>query len=402
MVPPTMRAEVADSWRRSVAAGVRPDSGEPPIGVTPDEIQDRRQGHPLASVQPLLTEVLGPAAEDCGAMLAIFDQTGSMLWAYGPNAARRRVEAIGFVEGTRWDEPAVGTSAPGLALLLQRPVSVSGAEHFRESVQRVNCVAAPIRDPRTGLVLGVLDITGGSNVAEPQTLAMIRAAARMAESELVQHLTATFAGPVTPVPPVTLRTSVTLRTLGRAQAELTLGSGPQARVVPLTQRHSDIVALLARCGSGLSGDELSVLLSEEELAESTTRAELQRLRRLIGKDLLASRPYRLTAEVRADWVEVEECLARGDLARALAAYAGPLLPRSTAPGVVALRDELAEALRRALLTSGDAGLLGTWTRSSWGADDYPLVRAHLAALPRNSPMRPLAESQLHRLDRELR
>lgn len=393
MVPPTMRAEVAESWRRSVAAGVRPDAGEPPISVAPDEIADRRQIHPLAAVHPLLTDVLEPAAQDCGAVFAIFDQTGSMLWAHGPNAARRRVADIGFVEGTRWDEAAVGTSAPGLALLLQRPVLVTGAEHFRESVQQVNCVAAPIRDPRTGLVLGVLDITGGANVAEPQTLAMIRAAARMAESELGQHLAAAFAAP-TPV--------VSLRTLGRTQAEMVLGSGPQARSIPLTQRHSDIVVLLARSRSGLSGDELSVLLSEEDLAESTTRAELQRLRRLIGKDLLASRPYRLTAEVRGDWVEVEQRLSRGDLAGALAAYAGPLLPRSTAPGVVGLREELAEALRHALLRSGDPTLLGTWTRSGWGADDYAMVRAHLAALPPESPQRALIEGQLVRLDREQR
>ena len=65
---------------------------------------------------------------------------------------------------------------------------------------------------------------------------------------------------------------------------------------------------------------------------------MNRLRSRLGDDLLASRPYRLVAELTADWLAVEAQLAAGGVASAMRAYRGPLLPRSTAPGVVRLRE----------------------------------------------------------------
>jgi hypothetical protein len=82
-------------------------------------------------------------------------------------------------------------------------------------------------------------------------------------------------------------------------------------------------------------------------------------------------------------------------------YRGPILPRSTAPGVVRLRDQLHKSLREAVRRSGQADLMSTWTRSSWGADDYDLWVAQRAALGTRSPMLALVDGQIARLDREL-
>ena len=75
-----------------------------------------------------------------------------------------------------------------MALRLDQSVNVIGAEHFRRSVQRWSCAATTIHDPSDQSVLGVLDITGGDEIVVPQTMAMVRAAARMAESELAREL----------------------------------------------------------------------------------------------------------------------------------------------------------------------------------------------------------------------
>jgi hypothetical protein len=144
-----------------------------------------------------------------------------------------------------------------------------------------------------------------------------------------------------------------------------------------------------------------VLLYEEDVNGSTMRAELNRLRSLLGDDLLASRPYRLAAEVDADWLALEAQLAAGAVAAALRLYRGPLLPASTAPGVARLRESIAASLRQAVLRSGEPDLMSTWTRSSWGTDDYEMWSAQLAALGPASPLRPLVTGQLDRLDREL-
>lgn len=395
-----LRADVADSWHRSAAAGVEAAQLEAPITLAADSLPDYRDAHPLAQVFPLLEDVLGQAARDSDAVMAVADSAGQLLWVCGTPALLRRAEQIGFVEGSNWDERLAGTNAPGMAIALDRPVSVIRSEHFRHAVQVWSCAATPIHDPTTGSVLGVLDVTGGDQVAVPQTLAMVRAAARMAEAELARDLLARKASGRVETPqagPV-----VRLESLGRSDSLVTLDDGRrQPRTLRLSPRHSEIVLLLASARRGLSGDELGVLLYEEDTPASTLRAELNRLRHLLGEDLLASRPYRLTATVHGDWLAVDAHLAAGNVVAALRAYRGPLLPRSTAPGVVRLRETVATAMRNAVIGSGEPDLMSAWTRSSWGCDDYAMWQAQYDTLLPGSPLRPLAAGQLARLDAEL-
>jgi hypothetical protein len=396
-----IRAHVADSWVRSAAAGVQVDAVDAPITLPTDALRDYREAHPLARVFPLLDDVLGQAARDCDAVMAVSDSAGQLLWVCGSPSVLRRAEAIGFVEGSNWDERLAGTNAPGVALRLDSPVNVVGAEHFRRSVQRWSCAATTIHDPSDQSILGVLDITGGEEIVVPQTMAMVRAAARMAESELARELL--VRGPAGAAEPSSGRgLSVLIEALGRNDALLTVDDGRGHRqTLRLSPRHSEILLLLASAPRGLSGDELAVLLYEEDSSASTLRVELGRLRSLLGDDLLASRPYRLAAELAGDWLAVEAALAAGDLAGAMRSYRGPLLPRSTAPGVARLRDSIEGTLRRALLRSGRADLMSAWTRSASGADDYEMWQAQAALLGPASPLLPLVQNQLTRLDREL-
>ncbi len=394
-----LRALVAESWFRSAAAGVSADTVHAPITLPDDTLRDHRAAHPLARVFPLLEDVLGAAARDCDAIMAVSDEAGQLLWLCGQPAVLRRAESIGFVEGSNWDETLAGTNAPGMALRLDEPVQVVRAEHFRTSVQRWSCAATPIHDPTTHALLGVLDITGGAAIEVPQTMGMVRAAARMAEAELARDSLQRSGSPE-----VTGRSelAVGIESLGRHESLLTVTTGSRAPVtIRLSPRHSEIVLLLACAPRGLSGDELAVLLYEQDTSDSTMRAELKRLRGLLGDELLASRPYRLVAEVSGDWLAVQARLAAGDVAGALLAYRGPLLPQSTAPGVGRLRSELEHALRQAVLDSRQGHLMSTWTRSAWGTDDYVMWRAQYESLPAASPLRPLAAAQLRRLDREL-
>lgn len=389
-----MRTEVADSWHLSAASGVDAQRVEAPITLDGSDLRDHRAAHPLSQVFPLLDDVLGQAARDCGAIMAVSDAAGQLLWVCGSPETLRQAERIGFVEGSNWDERLAGTNAPGLALRLGQPVQVRRAEHFRHSVQQWSCAATPIHDPTSSTLLGVLDITGNDDIAVPQTMAMVRAAARMAEAELARDLLTRAAQPVEPR--AGLQTVVEL--LGRHEALLTIDARHSLRLSP---RHSEILLLLASAPHGLSGDELAVLVYEDDGASSTLRAELNRLRHLLGDDLLASRPYRLCCGVAGDWLALEAQLAAGDVRRALRDYRGPILPRSTAPGVVRLRDQLHHSLRAAVLASREPDLLSTWTRSRWGADDYDMWLVQRDALGATSPMRSLVDGQLARLDRDL-
>lgn len=389
-----MRQEVVESWRRSAAAGVDVGADEPPVTLDDSTLAAERAEHPLATVLPLLEEVLGEPARQSEALLALTNAAGQILWLSGPSPVRRRAESIGFVEGSNWDEQYAGTNAPGMALALDRPTMILGSEHYRQSVKPWNCAAAPIHDP-SGRILGVLDVTGGSDIAVPMTLAMVHTAARLAEAELASayHPSRT----TVELPGRLAAASFTLATLGRREATLSHRGHRQV----LSRRHSEVLALLAAHPHGLSGDELGLLLYEGGSTASTLRAELNRLRGLLGEEVVGSRPYRLLVTVAADWELVAASLATGAVVTAVRRYAGPVLPWSDAPGIRVLRDGLHEDVRQALLASGRADLMAGWTRTPWGADDYEMWLAQEQLAPADSALRRIVRSHLARLDAEL-
>jgi hypothetical protein len=396
-----VREVVADSWLRSVAAGIEADTSDPPITLDQSVLRQYRAEHPLAQIFPLLSDVLGQAARECDAVMAVADEHGQLLWVSGSAEALHRAEAISFVEGAQWDEAHAGTNAPGTALRLDSPVTIRAAEHFVQTVQPWTCSAAPIHDPATGRILGVVDVTGGDDIGSPQTGGMVRAAARLAEAELARLTAARPPGRPVPVPPGLLAHAaggLHVQALGGPDMAVSTAG----RSFRLSLRHSEILTVLAVHTGGLSGDELSVLLYPGNVSSATLRAEMVRLRSLLGADVLASRPYRLGCEVTSDWAAVAARLAAGDVAAALKLYRGPLLPHSEAPEVVRLREDLHDWLRGMVLADGRQELLVGWTQSRWGAADLEAWQRQCALLPSRSPLRPRAEATVARLDAEFR
>ncbi|MBY8872188.1 transcriptional regulator [Micromonospora sp. PLK6-60] len=379
--PQRVREVVRRSWERS--AGLDPDATAP-VELTDDALASYRAAHPLARVLPLFRDLLGGIAQDGAHLMAVCDAGGRLLWVEGHPGVLRHAERMNFVPGARWDETHVGTNAPGTALAVDHSVQIFATEHFVRPVQRWTCAAAPIHDPATGLLLGAVDITGGDHLATPQSLALVRATARAAEA---------FLAGATPAEPDVVHVAA----LGRDEAELRTGG----RRVRLGRRHSELLVLLLDHPEGRTGEQLGLdLYGDDRLHPVTLRAELSRLRRALGADLLDSRPYRLRGTVRADFRTVTERLERGDPAGALEAYGGPLLPASDAPGVARLRRLVDGQLRAAVLASADADLLAAWTATPAGADDLTAWQALARALPPGAPRRPLAVARARQLVEE--
>ena len=371
----TVRSLVVDSWRRSRLGGVDPERVEPPVPLPEPDLAALRREHPLAAAVPAIRHLLvQPAA---GWVTALTDDTGRLLWVEGDREMRDRVGEVGFVEGAIWREDLAGTNAPGTALATDHEVQVIGAEHWMRSVQPFSCAAAPVHAP-SGRLLGVLDVTGGPVVASDMAMALVRAT--------VAAIEATIAATAAGNPDASLdhaTDSPWLRVLGPRGPVLRTVRGE----VSLSRRHSEILLLLAEHPAGLSADELTCLLSADDLLDVTVRAEISRRRRQIGPLMSESRPYRFTEVVHTDLEAVRGALAIGDVGLALAGYPGPLLPRSVAPGVERLRADLASDIRASVLASGDPDVLQRWTASSEGAGNpWPkcaCTRARIApaALP---------------------
>jgi hypothetical protein len=334
-------------------------------------------------VLPIFRDLLGGLAEDGDHLMAVCDAHGRLLWVEGTPSMLSGAEAMNFVPGARRDEEHAGTNAPGTAIAVDHSLQIFATEHFSRSVQRWTCSAAPIHDPASGRLLGAIDVTGGDRLANPHSLALVRATALAAEAYLGSHLP----------PPASAGRVVAL---GRNEATLTFGGVRQR----LGRRHSELLVLLLAHPEGRTGEELGVDLYGEDVSPVTVRAELSRLRRTLGPELLESRPYRLRAELDADFRTVTRLLERGRVADALAEYAGPLLPFSDAPEVTRLRRLVDGQLRTAVLASRDPALIQVWLHAPWGADDLQMWEEYAKLLPPGSPARPLAVSRVRQLEVE--
>lgn len=358
VLPSTPRSVVTRSWQRMRACGQDPDGagGVEPAGV--EVLERHRRASPLADVIDVLRRSLASVAEEAQHLMVVTDAGGMVLWRDGSTRVRRRADALGFADGARWTESAVGTNAIGTALVEEAPVQLFSAEHFARSLHAWTCTASPVHDPRTGELLGVVDVSGGAATVHPATVALVDTAVRLAESELwrqrearldalrsvagsllgrvggpaalvdddgwvaaVSGIAATgrVAAPVGQSPcvvpglgacvPEQVPGGWLLRPeqggTGTARLWLDLAAQPPEAVVecgaswhyPLTPRHVEVLALLMDAGpSGMDAVALSAAMFGDRGHAVTVRAEMSRLRRRLG-GLLLTRPYRIAPNV---------------------------------------------------------------------------------------------------------
>ena len=307
LLSPWVATACAQRWLTPGTALPRPASTRTgwrrPSRSPSPTLRDHREAHPLARVFPLLDDVLGQAARDCGAIMAVSDAAGQLLWVCGTPATLRAGREDRLRRGLQLGRAARRhqRSRAWRCASASRSRCI-GAEHFRHSVQRWSCAATPIHDPTSSALLGVLDITGGDDIVGAADHG--DGAGRGADGRGRARPRAPARAPAQPVESDPGSPGRWSSSLGRHEALLTVddGRGRPALRCASSPRHSEILLLLASAPHGLSGDELAVLLYEDDGASSTLRAELNRLRHLLGDDLLASRPYRLCAGVAGDWL----------------------------------------------------------------------------------------------------
>jgi len=182
----SVRDPIAASWRRSAAAGVDPSGARiAPVVTDADETTARWEVHPLAEMAPLIRSCLAATADDSAHLLVVSDANGVLLWLEGnPRVRLRAADSMNFAEGTLWSEGGAGTNAIGTALAAEHAVQVFASEHFNEVVQQWTCAAAPVRDPDSGQIVGVIDLTGEMSTVHPHSMAVATATAQAVEAQL--------------------------------------------------------------------------------------------------------------------------------------------------------------------------------------------------------------------------
>lgn len=401
-----VRPLVRESWERAWKSRVGAED-LPPLALAQDELEAYRRAHPLATAMDTIRGLLLPGDPDeSGVVVAVGDHAGRLLWVEGDLRTRVLTGEMGFVAGADWAEDVVGTTAPGTALELRAGVQIHQAEHYNRLVHPWSCTAAPVFDPESRDILGVIDVTGGPEAATPQARMLVDATVRAVEAELLVGRLRARAEAPTPPRPVRRRPGIsraTLHVLGRDRARLEVSGAESESVIELSARHAEILLMLAIHRQGLSAERLSELVYGEGASADTLRPEVVRLRKALERvspELAPeSRPYRLRVPLETDAQSVLSLLDRGAHRVALTAYRGPVLPDSSAPGVEQFRDTVRTALREAMLSEASVDVLLAYADIPEGAEDVEVLRLCLEMLPARSPRRVGLVSRIEKLER---
>ncbi|WP_426998500.1 GAF domain-containing protein [Pseudarthrobacter sp. N5] len=180
-------------------AGISPDQHRPRHLHDVADVLELRREHRMQQVMPALNDLLADDSSSGRHLLVLTDARGEILWRVGSPEVLRRADRLEFSEGADWSEAGIGTNAISEALVTGRPVQLFSAEHLVRTHHEWACTAAPITDPATGRLLGVLDVSGPLDTISADTLRMVRCAVRVAESLLGRPDGGTSPGGFSPV-----------------------------------------------------------------------------------------------------------------------------------------------------------------------------------------------------------
>ena len=177
----TVRDPILTSWRRCHEAGIDADLSEVPY-------EDVDLRGPLTRCAEPVMDRLADGLNDMPVSLVLTDASGRLLERRESDTRlSRQLDAVVFAPGFTYGEAHVGTNGVGTALEEGRAAYVHGPEHFNEHIQNFTCAGVPIRNPLTGRIEGVLDITCLADDANPMMRVLAQEAARDIERVMLEH-----------------------------------------------------------------------------------------------------------------------------------------------------------------------------------------------------------------------
>ena len=177
-----IRPAIAESWKRSRQSAV-PADGEPAAAYAEIDPQTR-----LFRLAKPVMDRLAESVNDAGMAVILTDAAGRVLDRRAPRSLRRPLDDALLAPGYLYSERSVGTNGIGTAA--EDPTSrwVVGSEHYVEWLQQLSCAGAPIRNPMTGQLEGVLDLTCRFEDTDPLMVAFVKEAARDVEHQLSEDM----------------------------------------------------------------------------------------------------------------------------------------------------------------------------------------------------------------------
>ncbi|WP_042443749.1 SpoIIE family protein phosphatase [Streptacidiphilus jiangxiensis] len=180
--PGAVRAGVLASWERCRARRLSVDGTALPYD--PEFVQEERL---LVASLPVLDRLHRQLLGSRVSVLLTDGRARVVERRAGEPDLNRHLDAVQLAPGFGWADHEAGTNGIGTVLAEGRAAVILGSEHFSEAHRAFACAGAPIRDPFTGTIRGVVDLTSRRRDAHPLMAALAREAALAVEQRLLEQ-----------------------------------------------------------------------------------------------------------------------------------------------------------------------------------------------------------------------
>ena len=177
-------SEIYEGWIRSQTLGIEPNKKSVSRVLSNEELTK------LKAENSFFLEICRPALEnlisivyDSGFIATISDKNGILMEVFGDNTIVESTKEGNWVPGADWSESSIGNNSIGSSLVLQKPISIMGYEHYCRCCHHWSSASALIFDSNHQII-GTIALCGRFEKIHPHTLGMIVAAAHDIEMQL--------------------------------------------------------------------------------------------------------------------------------------------------------------------------------------------------------------------------
>ncbi len=183
--PHYIRSNILASWKRCRAWGIDPYLRKTNKVMEGEKLQQRlREKYPLLQVVKPYMQNIYNIVEGSGFIIFLSDNDATVLHVVGEEKVLEEYKSdSNFQVGANWSEDCVGTTAVNMVLKEERPIQISGKEHYCYEQRKWTCSGVPIKDA-SGKPLAVLSMAGRSEQFHLHTLGMLVAAEMAIENQL--------------------------------------------------------------------------------------------------------------------------------------------------------------------------------------------------------------------------
>ncbi len=137
----------------------------------------------VQAATPVLRRIASDLASQAVSVI-LTSADGLVLQRIADPSMAHALDDVRLAQGYSYAEQFAGTNGIGTTLETRRPTYIRGSEHYLGPLGGLACAGSPIRDPMSGRLLGVVDLTCWAHQADPLLFVLAKSAGSQIEDRI--------------------------------------------------------------------------------------------------------------------------------------------------------------------------------------------------------------------------